>query len=69
MNRPLLSVEDNDDDVFFMQQVKRRAGTPNPLHIVDPGEKAIAYLKGENGCRDREKFPIPGLILMDLKLP
>jgi len=69
MRRPILLVEDNEDDVFFMQQVKRTIGLPHPMHVLEHGRKAIAYLKGDGEFQDREKFPMPVLVLLDLKLP
>ncbi len=69
MNRHILLVEDNEDDVFLMEQAKKRAGVTSPMHVVDHGAKAIAYLNGEEEFGDRQKFPIPNLVLLDLKLP
>jgi CheY-like chemotaxis protein len=69
MNRHILLVEDNEDDAFLMCQAKSKAGIPNPMHIARDGRRAIAYLKGEDEFHDRIKFPLPTLILLDLKLP
>src|ERR1700760_4247524 len=71
MNCPsiFLLVEDNEDDVFFMQRAFRGAQLKNPLHIVNDGEQAIAYLSGQNGYADRVKYPLPDMIFLDLKTP
>jgi len=65
----ILLVEDNDDDVFLMQCLFRKSGIPNPLQIVNDGEEAIAYLKGEGAYGDRQKFPRPVIVLLDLNMP
>lgn len=40
-----------------------------PINVVTDGQKAIDYLKGSGKFADRETFPWPSLILLDLKLP
>jgi CheY-like chemotaxis protein len=64
-----LLVEDNADDVFFMQRAFKRAGLENPLQIVTNGDQAIAYLSGDSEFADRKKYPFPNMIFLDLKLP
>jgi CheY-like chemotaxis protein len=64
-----LLVEDNEDDVFFMQRAFQQAGVHNPLHVVRNGEEAIEYLSGQNGFSDRQEHPLPDLIFLDLKMP
>jgi hypothetical protein len=39
-----LLVEDNENDVLLMKEAFCKAEIPNPLQIVDGGDKAIAYL-------------------------
>lgn len=64
-----LVVEDNEDDAFFMQRAFKDAGMANPLHIVTNGEEAIDYLAGRESYEDREKFPLPDMVFLDLKMP
>jgi CheY-like chemotaxis protein len=64
-----LLVEDNVDDVFFMQRAFRRAGMSNPLQIVTNGDQAIDYLAGNAPFSDRAQYPFPDMIFLDLKLP
>ena len=64
-----LLVEDNEDDVFFMERAFQQAGVHNPLHVVRNGEEAIEYLSGQNDFSDRERYPLPDLIFLDLKMP
>src|SRR4051794_32895735 len=65
----LLLVEDNPDDVFFMRRALKAADVSNPLHLVVDGREAINYLEGAGQFADRSKFPLPCLVLLDLKLP
>jgi CheY-like chemotaxis protein len=66
---PLLLAEDDENDVFFMQRAFKQAKIANPLLRVKDGEEAIAYLQGEGAFADRKEFPLPCLILLDLKMP
>lgn len=65
----ILLVEDNPDDVFFMERVFKAEGIQNPLKVAEDGQEAIDYLAGVGEFADREKFPLPCLTLLDLKLP
>lgn len=65
----ILLVEDNEDDAFFMKQALKDAEIENPLRTVEDGQQAIDYLSGKNGFADREKFPLPTVVFLDLKLP
>lgn len=65
----ILLVEDSPDDAFLIQRAFRKANLLNPLVTVDDGEKAVDYLSGAGLYADRAKFPLPVLVLLDLKLP
>ncbi|OUL19228.1 two-component system response regulator [Nostoc sp. T09] len=65
----ILLVEDDSNDILFIQRAFRQAKLVNPIRIVKNGDEAIAYLAGEDGYGDRETYPLPALILLDLKLP
>ena len=69
MNRVILLAEDNEDDVFFMQRAAKAAGIVHPIHVAPHGQAAIDYLNGTNGYADRQKFPLPFLVFLDLKMP
>ena len=66
---PILLVEDNSDDVLFMQRAARRAEIVNPITVAPHGIAAIDYLSGNSQFADRSKHPLPCLVLLDLKLP
>jgi CheY-like chemotaxis protein len=67
--KTLLLVEDSDDDVFFFKRALQRAGIQNPLQIVTDGQQAIDYLGGAGVFADRKTYPLPAMVLLDLKLP
>lgn len=65
----LLLAEDVEDDVFIFKRALKKAGVANPLQVVTDGNEAVAYLAGEGKYADRERFPLPFLILLDLMMP
>jgi CheY-like chemotaxis protein len=67
--RTILLVDDNEDDVFIMRTVFRKVGISNPVQVLTNGEEAIHYLSGEGPFADRERFPLPAIILLDLNMP
>jgi CheY-like chemotaxis protein len=69
LNRTILLVEDNEDDVFMMNRAFKKAQITNPIQLVGDGHSAIQYLSGEGPYADRQQFPFPALVLLDLKLP
>jgi CheY-like chemotaxis protein len=66
---PILLVEDNRDDVFFVQRAFYTAQIKHPLFTVEDGEQAMEYLSGTGRYTDRTVYPMPRLILADLKMP
>ena len=65
----VLLVEDEPNDVYFMQQAMNKAGVVNPIRVASDGQQAIDYFKGAGKFANREEFPLPCLVLLDLKLP
>jgi CheY-like chemotaxis protein len=65
----VLLVEDDPNDVLLIRRAFKKAQHPNPTQVVQDGEQAIAYLSGDQQYADRQAYPLPGLILLDLKLP
>ena len=68
-DRAILLVEDNDDDIFLMRRALKGARIANPLHVVEDGQQAVDYLSGTGQYADREQFPFPAVVFLDLKLP
>ena len=67
--KTILQVEDDLNDVFLLQHAMKKAGVANPIQVASNGQQAIDYLKGAGRFADRERFPFPCLVLLDLKLP
>jgi len=66
---PILLAEDDKNDVFLMQRAFEQAGIPNPLFVVRNGQEALDYLAGNGAYKARDKYPLPGLVFLDLKMP
>jgi hypothetical protein len=39
------------------------------LHFVPNGADAIAWLAGDEPFSDRGRFPLPNVLMLDLKMP
>jgi len=69
LNRTILSVEDDENDVLFLRLALERVGLAVNLQVVMNGADAVDYLAGSGRFADRNQFPLPFLVLLDLKLP
>lgn len=65
----ILLVEDDRNDVFLIQRAFRKANLANPIQVMKDGEAAVQYLSGQEPYADRDRYPLPMLMLLDLKLP
>ena len=65
----ILLAEDDENDIMMLRRAARHARFTNPLSIVNDGEEVIAYLCGEGKYAHRRRYPLPGLLLLDLKMP
>ncbi|MEG4806813.1 response regulator [Microcoleus sp. F8-D3] len=66
----ILLVEDNPVDILLMQRAFRNETFANTsLQIVRDGDAAVFYLNGDGEYSDRDRYPLPTIILLDLKLP
>lgn len=66
---PLLVVEDNKSDFEAIQRGLDRCGLRNPFYHCGHGDAAIDWLAGEGDYADRTRYPLPGIMLLDLNLP
>lgn len=65
----VLLVEDDQNDVLFMERAFRKANIPNPICVAHDGREAIDYLSGTGRFANRNQHPLPCLIILDLKMP
>src|SRR5256885_9995003 len=66
---PILVIEDYDDDAKMLDMVLPQSGVTNPIFFLHSAGEAIAYLDGSFPYSDRRHYPLPGIMLLDLKLP
>jgi CheY-like chemotaxis protein len=69
MTQSILLLEDSDDDAVLLKRAFSRAGLENPVYVVKSVDLAIGYLSGQGPFSDREKYPLPAVVLVDLILP
>jgi CheY-like chemotaxis protein len=67
--QPILLVEDDSADAKLLIRKFQRVGVLNEIVHLDHGDRALAYLTGVADFSDRSRFPLPILIILDLKLP
>jgi len=65
----ILLAEDSQDDEILFKRVLAKAGIVNPIHVVRDGAEALAYLKGEEPFSNREKYPLPDVLVSDIRMP
>jgi CheY-like chemotaxis protein len=65
----ILYAEDDPNDVVIFKMAFKRATLPHTLHVVDDGEAAIHWLAGDGKFQDRTEFPLPDVLVIDLKMP
>jgi CheY-like chemotaxis protein len=65
----VLSVDDNDVDGALLERAFKRTSIPARLFRVSEGPQALAYLSGDGIYRDRDNYPLPDLVLLDLAMP
>jgi len=65
----ILLVEDEEAHAELTKRAIRKAGNANRVDIVSDGEQALDYIYNREKYADKKKYPVPGLILLDIKLP
>ncbi len=69
MTGSILLVEDNEDDATLIAGAFDRLGLGEGLQHVEDAEEAIEYFQGSGQYARRDIFPLPSLVLLDLRLP
>src|SRR5690242_16436232 len=65
----ILLAEDREDDILIIRKAFAHTNFPGSLFAVRNGEEAIAYLEGAAPYENRAEYPLPVLLLLDLKMP
>ena len=65
----LLLVDDSEEDILLVRRALERANITNPVRVVRGGDEAIQYLGGNGQYADRNQYPMPSLMLLDLRMP
>jgi DNA-binding NarL/FixJ family response regulator len=71
LTRPvqILLVEDNRTDAELTLGVFRQVRLTNTVHVARTGMEALDYLLGRGEFANRERHPLPDLVLLHLKTP
>lgn len=65
----ILIVEDEEAHAVLTERAIRKTGNAGRVDVVSDGEEALDYLYNKGKYADSEKYPNPGLVLLDIKLP
>lgn len=65
----ILLAEDDTNDAFFLTRAFREAKIDSLVRVTRDGQEALDYLAGLGGFADRKEFPLPCLVILDLKMP
>jgi CheY-like chemotaxis protein len=69
MDHIYLVAEDDQDTQMLIKRAFKQADLAPPVYFTNDGEQTIQYLSGKGQYANREGFPIPALLLLDLKMP
>lgn len=67
--KTILIVEDNPADLLLLKRAFHKLNAEFELQVVTTGQEAVHYLQGDEPYRDRTQYPLPSLIMLDLRLP
>jgi CheY-like chemotaxis protein len=65
----ILIAEDNLSHQKITEYVLKKYNVPAGHIVVRDGQEVLDYLHNEGHYTDKEKYPVPNLILLDLNLP
>jgi CheY-like chemotaxis protein len=66
---PVLMIEDEESDAILVQRALCKEQINNLVRVVPDGVEAVKYMRGEGIYQDRSEYPLPGVILIDMKMP
>src|SRR5258706_984181 len=65
----ILIAEDSEVDIFLLKRGFEKTGAHFNAQFVMDGQAAVDYLLGADEFANRERYPLPSLIVLDLKMP
>ena len=65
----ILLVENSQDDAFFMRRAFKKNGWVKEIPVLRDGGEVINYFNGAGPYCDRQKFKLPDVLLLALRLP
>jgi CheY-like chemotaxis protein len=65
----IMIVDDDLNDLTLIERAFRAIGVKDPIHTINGGVEAIAYMMGEGKFADRTVYSYPTFITTDLKMP
>ena len=65
----VLIAEDSEADIYFLLRAFDHAKIGNAIHVVRDGDEVLSYLKAEGIYANRERYPAPRIVLLDLYMP
>jgi CheY-like chemotaxis protein len=65
----ILVAEDDEHDIWMLRRACAKEKIAHTFRFVHDGEQALDYLQGNPPYTDRKHFPLPDLLVVDLKLP
>lgn len=65
----VLLIEDDPADVRLIQRAFRKLDLSFPMFRLTNGDDAVAYLNGDAPYENRTAYPMPNILLLDIKLP
>src|SRR5438309_8613553 len=65
----VLMVDDSADDCLLIKMAIGKADRLRFIGSVSDGEELVSYLTGKEEYGDRQRYPLPDMLLLDLKMP
>ena len=65
----ILLVEDDDGHARLLEKNLRRGGMINRLMRVSDGQEAVDYVSRTGVYGDPDKYPLPSVVLLDVRMP
>lgn len=65
----ILLVEDNEADVKITLRAFERAKLKHEVYVANDGQEALDFIRNKGKYQDKDKYPSPDLILLDIKMP